>query len=108
VKGPLSTKGNKMIQSLFLQAFKSMICVLLCQFCDCCEDEDNCPDGICNDLRSAIADLEQSVPPTTAVPQLAAPRFNFNWDEIQPTIEAITAAVKQLIRFFGAGPKVGS
>lgn len=91
-----------MVTETLLLIFKRVLCAILCQFCDCCEDNDNCPDGVCIDLRQAIDELERETPTLLASdPKVSLPEMNIDWAELQATIAAITAAVKQLTKFFG-------
>ncbi|MEL6898428.1 MAG: hypothetical protein AAFP90_20215 [Planctomycetota bacterium] len=93
---------NPLILNLVLSSLKA----ILCQFCECCEENDDCPDGVCGDLRAAVDELDSAQPAVSATRPMA-PNFEFDWGELQPTITAAAVFVRQLLKFLGVTPKVG-
>lgn len=91
--------------SLIFLAIKTAICALLCQFCDCCDASDDCPDGVCDDLRSAIDELQTGTPEVSAKPNRVS-AFAINWQAVQDAIPIIADAVRAIARIFQS-PSVG-
>lgn len=87
--------------SLLLKA----ICTLLCQFCDCCRNREECPDGICDslDLQSRAA-TESATPPEPGAVQ----SFEFDWSQLQAVVDAATVLVAAIMAFLGKKNRVGS
>jgi hypothetical protein len=91
-----------MFQQMILMAFQKALCAILCQFCDCCDDNEECPDGVCVDLRTAIDELEDSSPKLMATaPGVSVRDLTIDWSKAQEVIQAATAFVKVLAAFFG-------
>lgn len=88
------------MSQLIMNAIVKMICTLICQFCDCCEEDKNCPDGVCNKLRRAAANLDSVGPPAVAA-QPASPNFSWNWDVFRDLVEKLTEAIELIQIFFG-------
>jgi len=85
--------------------FKALIWQICCMFCDCCDGGD-CTDGVCDTsaLREAVEELRTGTPDASATKTMAV---TLDWTQIQPTIDAILAAVRQIMLLFGIKPKVG-
>lgn len=84
--------------------FKSMLCSLLCFLCDCCDGHEECPDGVCDELRSVTEELRTGAPePSATLPQ----SVRIDWTRIQPTIDALVAAVREVMLLFGVKSKLG-
>lgn len=87
------------MSTMILLAFKAILCQILCQFCDCCDDSEDCPDGICDPLRDAVIDLESTGGPgLTAKPTTRS--WKIDWAKLQEAIPAIVAAVKAITNIF--------
>ena len=97
-----------MMTKTLISLFTKALCVILCQFCECCEDNDDCPDGVCDSLRFSIDELQTSEPEFVADKTRAmAPSFDFDWSELQATVDAFVAAIAQLMKFLGRSARVG-
>lgn len=89
----------------FLLLFKAILCQLLCKFCECCEESEECPDGICVDLRAAVDELQSTGAPGLSA-KLQLQSFSIDWAAIQAAIPKIIEAVKAITAIFG-GARVG-
>jgi hypothetical protein len=94
------------MSSLIFLAIKTAICALLCQFCDCCDNSDECPDGVCDPLRDALSELEATTPALEAKPSGKLMAWSINWDAVQDAIPVIAEAVRAIARIF-TSQKVG-
>lgn len=94
------------MSNLILLAIKSAICALLCQFCDCCDANDECPDGICDPLRDALHELQTGTPEVAAKPEGRVMSWSINWAAVQDAIPVIAEAVRAIARIFKS-PVVG-
>lgn len=89
-----------MLQNLILSGLMKVLCSIICQFCDCCDDNKDCPDGVCDGLRDAAVALSDATPETvTSKPQSFS--FNFDWSKISEVVDAGRAFVKVLMEFIG-------
>lgn len=70
-----------------------LFCWLLCLFCDCCEGHEECPDGICDPIRTEVSKLEQNRLEASAV----KPRsVNIDWSRIKFVVDAAVALIQEL------------
>lgn len=91
-----------MFKNLLFSAAIKALQVALCTFYGLCMDQEDCPDGICDDALSAIDNLGESSPEPVASPGKAmAFDFNFQWDKLQPLVEATVAVINALKAFLG-------
>lgn len=83
---------------------KSVLCSILCMICDCCDGHEDCPDGVCDELRAVTEEFRNGSPePSATLPQ----SVQIDWTRIQPTIDALVTAVKELMLLFGVKSKLG-
>ena len=89
---------NKILSAIAIQALQ----VAFCQFFGMCADQDDCPDGVCDELMESIDDLGD-VAPQALVSKTRTLAFDFNpdWSKLQPLVLAATEFLRALRDFLG-------
>ena len=97
-----------MFQQLITKLAIQAVCAAMCQFFGfCCEDE-QCPDGICDELFTELDGLGDESPAVTVSPaRTQAFEFSPDWAEFQGLVECAIEFVQRLRRFLNLGAKVG-
>lgn len=80
----------------------------LCQIFGYCSDQEECPDGVCDEVLSSLDKLDEESPSTAMGPgNTQALNFDFQWDQLQNVTQAAVAFINALKSFLGLGPRVG-
>jgi len=93
-----------MFQKLLIAAAIKAIMAALCQIYGFCLDQDECPDGVCDEALQAIESLDEAPQPTVTKPM--AIDFDIQWDKLQPLVAATVELINALKAFLGLN-KVG-
>ena len=76
----------------------------LCQFFGWCMEQEDCPDGICDEVMGEVRNL--SVPdPTSPSPQSFA--FDIQWDQLECLVTCTRELIACLRKFLGLDRSVG-
>ena len=97
-----------MFQSFMSAIALQALQLALCQFFGFCINQEDCPDGVCDDLLKAVDELGDDAP-QAVVSSGRTMAFNFNpdWTRIKPLVDAAMAFVNELRLFLGINSKVG-
>jgi hypothetical protein len=93
-----------MFQQILIAAAIKAIMAALCQIYGFCLDQDECPDGVCDEAIKAIESLDEAPQPTVTKPM--AFDFDIQWDKLQPLVAATVELINALKAFLGLN-KVG-
>ena len=95
-----------MFQNLAIQAALKLLQVALCQFFGFCLDQEDCPDGVCDELMQECDEFGKCTPePTMVTPQ--AFDFNPDWSEFSNLVEAARTLIASIKRFLRLESRVG-
>ncbi|MEM1224590.1 MAG: hypothetical protein AAGJ40_02775 [Planctomycetota bacterium] len=73
----------------------------LCHFFQICVEQDECPDGVCDDALEAIDSLMDVPDPTVAAGRVQAFHFNIQWDQLECVVTSVRELVTCLRKFLG-------
>ena len=97
-----------MFQQIAIAAALKMLQMALCQFFGFCIDQEECPDGVCDDTLQAIDTLGDDTPaPTVAPGRLMSSKFEIQWDELECLTTSVKELIKCLRKFLGLDRVVG-
>ena len=94
---------NKILVAILLKAIQAA----MCQLFEVCEADENCPDGVCDEVIRQIDAIDESAPTVAAEPQVGLMKFDPDWSKFQALAAAATAFIVALRDFLQLGPKVG-
>lgn len=97
-----------MFQNLMIALAVKALQSALCQMFGFCINQDDCPDGVCDEALVALDSLDDDSPSTAMSPdKTQALNFEIDWKQLQPLVQATVALIAALKLFLGLGPKVG-
>ena len=80
----------------------------LCQIFGFCLDQDDCPDGVCDEVLVEIDTLGDESPNVTVAPGTTqAFNFDIQWDRLGDLADAAKVFIAALRAFLGLTAKVG-
>jgi hypothetical protein len=95
---------KQMLLTLAIKAFHAAIC----QFYGYCLEDENCPDGVCDDALDALDSLDADTPQPVVKPGVTQSfDFAIDWEQLKPLVDATVLFVTTLKAFLGLSPKVG-
>ena len=95
---------QKIAVALALKALQAA----LCQIFGFCLDQDECPDGVCDEVLRDLDSLDEASPGVAMSPEATqALNFDIQWDRLGELTEATKAFVTALRAFLGLAAKVG-
>ena len=97
-----------MFQQIAIAAAIKMLQLALCQFFGYCIEQEECPDGVCDEAMKAVDTLGEDSPmPTVSPGRLQAARFDIQWDQLDCLVTSVSALVECLRKFLGLDRNVG-
>ena len=97
-----------MFQKAAIAAAFRIIQLALCQFFDFCISQDECPDGVCDEVCQDLDSASEASPPVVMSPGITkVSSVNIKWELLGELAEATRVFIAALRAFLGLSAKVG-
>lgn len=97
-----------MFQQLLIAAAVKAMQMALCSLFGFCINQEDCPDGVCDDALRSIDSLgDENIEPVVSPEKTRAFDFDIRWDQLKPLVDATVAFIDALKSFLGLSRNVG-